>query len=80
MKMEKAKHGLKRGDPKMTTSKTLQFFFNFVMILCIYLISIPVGAFVAGHDAGMGQIVFFLAVLFGMILFYVAEVFSKRYP
>ncbi|MGB7788838.1 hypothetical protein [Methanoregula sp.] len=64
----------------MTTSKTLQFFFNFVMVMCIYLISIPVGEFVAGHDAGAGQIVFFLAVLFGMILFYVGEVFSKRYP
>jgi uncharacterized membrane protein YtjA (UPF0391 family) len=48
--------------------------------MCIYLISIPVGEFVAGHDAGTGQIVFFLAVIFGMILFYVAEVFSKKYP
>jgi uncharacterized membrane protein len=48
--------------------------------MCIYLISIPVGAFVAGHDAGMGQIVFFLSVLFGMILFYAAEGFLKKYP
>ena len=64
----------------MTNNKTLQFFFNFTMVMCIYLISIPVGGFVAGHDAGMGQIVFFLAVLFGMILFYAAEVFSRRYP
>jgi hypothetical protein len=64
----------------MTTNKTLQFFLTFVLVMCIYLISIPVGEFVAGHDAGTGQIVFFLAVIFGMILFYVAEVFSKKYP
>jgi hypothetical protein len=64
----------------MMNHKTFQFFFTFVMVMGIYVISIPAGEFVAGHDAGTGQIVFFLAVISGMILFYVAEVFSKKYP
>ena len=64
----------------MMSNKTIQFIFNFTLAMCVYLISIPVGVFVSGHDAGTGQIVFFLAVLSGMVLFYVAEVFSKKYP
>ena len=60
-------------------TKTLQFFSTFVMVMCIYLISIPAGAFVAGHDAGTGQIVFFFAVIFGMILFYTGDLLHKKY-
>jgi hypothetical protein len=50
------------------------------MVIVIYLISIPAGTFLSTHDAITGQVVFFLAVLFGMILFYGAEKFSKRFP
>lgn len=59
--------------------KTFPFFITFVIVIGICLISIPVGGFVAGHDAKTGQIVFFLSVLFGMILFYAAEVLQKKY-
>jgi len=64
----------------MMNNKSFQFFFTFILVIGIYLISIPVGEFVAGHDAGTGQIVFFLTVIFGMILFYVADVLRKKYP
>jgi len=59
--------------------KTIQFFITFALVIVICLVSIPVGGFVAGHDAITGQIVFFLSVLFGMILFYAAEVLQKKY-
>lgn len=59
--------------------KTFQFFITCVIVTGIYLISIPVGGFVAGQDAKTGQIVFFLSVLFGMVLFYAAEVLQKKY-
>ena len=64
----------------MMNNKTFQFFLTFVLVLGIYVISIPAGEFVATHDAGMGRVVFFLAVLLGMILFYAAEMFRKKYP
>ncbi len=41
--------------------KTVLFFITFVIVICICLASIPVGGFVAGHDALTGQIVFFLS-------------------
>jgi hypothetical protein len=59
--------------------KTFLFFITFVLVIGIYLISIPVGGFVAGHDAVTGQVVFFLSVLSGMVLFYIAEVLQKKY-
>lgn len=61
-------------------NKTLRIFFTFVVVMGIYLISIPAGEFVAAHDAGMGQVVFFLAVLLGMMVFYGAEKLLKKYP
>lgn len=62
----------------MVKNKTLQFFFTFVLVIVVYLISLPAGEFVAGHDAVAGQIVFFLAVLLGMILFYGADLLWKK--
>jgi hypothetical protein len=59
--------------------KTYLIFITFVIVVGIYLISIPVGGFVAGHDALTGQIVVFLSVLSGMVLFYITEVLQKKY-
>ena len=60
-------------------NKTIRFFIMFVLVIGIYLVSIPAGEFVAGHDAGTGQIVIFLAVLSGMVLFSVAGLLRKKF-
>lgn len=67
------------GDPKMAINKTIMIIQTSVLVMSVYLVSIPAGEFVAIHDAGMGQIVFFLAVISGMILFYGAGLLHKRY-
>jgi hypothetical protein len=46
----------------------------------IYFISDLLGEFIVGQDVRMGQIVVFLSVLLGMILYYGAELFSKKFP
>ncbi len=43
----------------MMNNKIFQFIITFILLIGICLISIPVGGFVSGHDAGTGQIVFF---------------------
>jgi hypothetical protein len=63
----------------MTDNKLIQFFLVFGFALGIYVISIPVGEFIVGKDARLGQIVVYLCILLGMILCYTAEVFWKRY-
>ena len=78
--MKELQFGLKKTYGVMMNQKTFQFFITFVLVIGIFLISIPVGEFVAGRDAGTGQVVFFLAVLSGMILFYTADLLQKRYP
>jgi hypothetical protein len=38
------------------------------------------GKFVVGLNARLGQIVIFLSILWGMIISYVLELFSKKFP
>jgi len=64
----------------MTNNKTFPFFLTFVFVMGIYLVSLFLGGFVVGRDATTGQIVIFLSILLGIVLYYLADFLVRRYP
>lgn len=64
----------------MTTNKTFHFFLISVFVIAIYIISLFLGGFVVGKDATMSQIVIYLSVLLGMILYYFVDFLVRKYP
>jgi uncharacterized membrane protein YwzB len=64
---------------KMTENKNFLFLVTFFVVIWIYIASIPFGEFIVKQDARTGQVLFFVTVLFGMTLFYLADSLAKKY-
>jgi hypothetical protein len=67
------------SDVTMTKNKLFPISLTFVFVIGIYLVSLYAGEFVAGRDSKTGQIVIFLSVLLGMIVYYLADLLVKKY-
>jgi hypothetical protein len=58
--------------------KNVNFLIALGTVMVVIVLSYALGEFIVGKDARFGQIVIFLSIFLGMILYYTADSLSKK--